>query len=95
MKRRCIEADCSSLTERTRCAPHQRAYMLARGYTNEYRLRHIHARKTLAPLVAAGAECCRCGEIITGEWDADERPDGKFYPACRSHNRSAGARGIA
>lgn len=91
--RRCIEVDCLELTARTRCPEHQRDYKLRRGYTNEYRLRHIHARKRLDPIVKSGAAVCsRCHEPLDPRlpYEADERPWG-FEPAHPACNSRAGA----
>jgi hypothetical protein len=96
VKRRCIENECGELTERTRCPTHQQALAHQRGYTTEYKVAHQRARRALAPQVAAGTTCTRCGLPLhpTQPWDADQRPWG-WEPAHSNCNRSAGARGIA
>lgn len=98
MQRRCIEPGCTELTERTRCATHQREYMLKRGYTSEYKQAHREARRMLAPrLLHGGYPCSRgCGTILTttSNWEADQRTYG-WDITCATCNRKAGALGHA
>lgn len=89
MKRPCLT--CGQPTTGTRCPAHTTTDQRRRP--TEHRRAHRDARALLAPLVANGTTCGRCGQPIQPHqaWDADRRPYG-WEPAHATCNRSAGAR---
>jgi hypothetical protein len=87
--RPCIVCGTPVVSTSSRCAQHQRP----RNRDPQHRADHKRARAQLAPLVARGIDCTRCGQPIHPDqpWDADRRPWG-YEPAHAHCNRAAGAR---
>lgn len=70
----CLEPDCPTLTDKSRCDRHTRERERARGTRQErgYGSDHVAERKRWAPFVATGlVKCWRCRELIASNapWD--------------------------
>ena len=99
----CIEADCPTLTNTTRCTTHAREQDKARGTRQQrgYDAKHEAERKRWLPIVATGGvKCWRCQAPIDPDqpWDlGHDDTDRTIYrgPECLRCNRATSPRRIS
>ena len=96
----CLEPGCPTLTERSRCAEHERAKDRARGTPAErgYDAEHRALRASFVPLVRTGlVKCWRCRELIGADepWDLGHEDGNRSRhrgPECLPCNRATSGR---